>query len=74
MVESSPDLRIFTAISSLARIHRWMARGWRKGGEEVTDATVRARIRVDWRLVAVCKCFWGRRWRPAVAVVSEMAG
>ncbi len=34
-----------------------------EGGEEVTDATVRARIRVDGRLAAVCRRFWGRRWR-----------
>ena len=35
---------------------------------------VRARIREDEGLAAVCRRFWGRRWRPAVAVVSEMAG
>ena len=35
---------------------------------------VRARIWVDGGLAAVCRCFWGRRWRPTVAVVSEMAG
>ena len=45
-----------------------------EGGEEVTDAMVRARIRVDEGLAAVCRRFWGRRWRPTVAVVSEMAG
>ena len=45
-----------------------------EGGEEVTDAMVRARIRVDGGLAAVCRRFWGRRWRPTVAVVSEMAG
>ena len=44
-----------------------------EGGEEVTDAMVRARIRVDEGLAAVCRRFWGRRWRPTVAVVSEMA-
>ena len=35
---------------------------------------IRARIRVDGMLAAVCRRFWGRRWRPTVAVVSEMAG
>ena len=30
--------------------------------------------RVDGRLRAVCRRFWGRRWRPTVAVMSEMAG
>ena len=35
---------------------------------------IRARIRVDGRLAAVCRRFWGRRWRPTMAVVSEMAG
>ena len=35
---------------------------------------LRARIRVDGMLAAVCRRFWGRRWRPTVAVVSEMAG
>ena len=35
---------------------------------------VRARIRVDEGLAAVCRRFGGRRWRPTVAVVSEMAG
>ena len=35
---------------------------------------VRARIREDEGLAAVCRRFWGCRWRPAVAVVSEMAG
>ena len=35
---------------------------------------IRARIRVDGRLAAVCRRFSGRRWRPTVAVVSEMAG
>ena len=34
---------------------------------------IRARIRVDGRLAAVCRRFWGRRWRPTVAVVSELA-
>ena len=34
---------------------------------------VRARIREDEGLAAVCRRFWGCRWRPAVAVVSEMA-
>ena len=45
-----------------------------EGGEAVTDAMVRALIRVGEGLAAVCRRFWGRRWRPAVAVVSEMAG
>ena len=45
-----------------------------RGGEGVTGAMIRARIRVDGRLAAVCRRFWGRRWRPTVAVVSEMAG
>ena len=45
-----------------------------EGGEEVTDGMVRARIRVDEGLAAVCRRFLGRRWRPTVAVVSEMAG
>ena len=35
---------------------------------------VRARIREDEGLAAVCRRFWGRRWRPTVAVVSEIAG
>ena len=35
---------------------------------------VRARIWIDGGLAAVCRRFWGRRWRPTVAVVSEMAG
>ena len=35
---------------------------------------VRARIRVDEGLAAVCRRFGGRRWRPTVAVVSEMVG
>ena len=42
--------------------------------EEVTGAMVRARIRVDGGLAAVCRRFWGRRWRLTVAVVREMAG
>ena len=52
--------------------------GWRegagRGGEGVTSAMVRARIWVDGGLAAVCRRFWGRRRRPTVAVVSEMAG
>ena len=44
------------------------------GGEEVTDAMVRARIREDEGLAAVCRRFWGCRCRLTVAVVSEMAG
>ena len=44
-----------------------------KWGEEVTDV-VGARIRVDAGSAAVCRRFWGCRWRPTVAVVSEMAG
>ena len=43
-------------------------------GEGVTSAMVRARIWVAGGLAAVCRRFWGRRWRPTVAVVSEMAG
>ena len=43
-------------------------------GEGVTGAIIRARIRVDGRLAAVCRRFGGRRCRPAVAVASEMAG
>ena len=35
---------------------------------------IRARIRVDGRLAAVCRRFGGHRWRPAEAVVSEMVG
>ena len=35
---------------------------------------VRARIREDEGLAAVCRRFWGHRWWPTVAVVSEMAG
>ena len=45
-----------------------------RGGEGVTGAMIRARIRLDGRLAAVCRRFGGRRWRPTVAVVSEMAG
>ena len=44
-------------------------------GEGVTGAMIRARIWVasgGWR--AVCRRFWGHRWRPTVAVASEMAG
>ena len=44
------------------------------GGEGVTGAMIRARIRVDGRLAAVCRRFWGRRWRATVAVVREMVG
>ena len=54
--------------------HGWTASGHWKGGEEVTEAMVWARIRVDGRLAAVCRRFWGRRWRLTVAVASEMAG
>ena len=35
---------------------------------------VRTRIREDEELAAVWRRFWGRQWRPTVAVVSEMAG
>ena len=45
-----------------------------EGGEGVTGAMIRARIRLDGRLAAVCQRFGGRRWRPTVAVVSEMVG
>ena len=62
----------------LARIHRWTrmddVRTEEGGGEGGTGAMIRARIRVDGRLAAVCRRFGGRRWRPTVAVVSEMAG
>ena len=63
--------------SDLSRIHRWTGMdGVRtaEGGEGVTGAIIRARIRVDGRLAAVCRRFGGRRCRPAVAVASEMAG
>ena len=42
--------------------------------EGVTGAMIRARIRVDGRLAGGRRRFWGRRWRSAVAVLSEMAG
>ena len=35
---------------------------------------IRARIRVDGRFADGLQAFWGHRRRPAVAVVSEMAG
>ena len=40
-----------------------------EGGEEVTDATVRARIRVDWRLARSVGAIGGQR--PAMAVVRD---
>ena len=45
-----------------------------RGGEGVTGAMIRARIRVDGRLAGGLQALLGRRWRPAVAVASEMAG
>ena len=45
-----------------------------EGGEGVTGAMIRARIWVDGGWRAVCRRFWGHRWRPTVAVASEMAG
>ena len=33
-----------------------------------------ARIRVDGKLEDDLRRFWGHRWRPTEAVVSEMAG
>ena len=35
---------------------------------------IRARIRVDGRLAAVCRRFWGRRWRPTVACGERDGG
>ena len=35
---------------------------------------VRARIRVDGELAAVCRRFWGRRCRPAMAGLGERDG
>ena len=43
-----------------------------KGGEGVTGAMIRARLWVEGKLAAVCRRFWGRRWRPTVAVVKEI--
>ena len=60
--------------NSLARIHRWTARGQRKVGEGVTGAMIRARIRVDGKLEGDLQALLGHRRRPAEAVVSEMAG
>ena len=45
-----------------------------EGGEGVTGAMIRARIWVDGRLAGGLQAFWGHRWRPTVAVESEMAG
>ena len=47
-----------------------------RGGEGVTNAMARARIRVEGGLAAVCRRFGGRddASRPTVAVASEMAG
>ena len=42
--------------------------------EGVAGAMIRTRIRVDGRLAGGRRRFWGRRWRSAVAVLSEMAG
>ena len=42
-------------------------------GKGVTGAMIRARIRVDGRLAGGLQALWGHRWRPAVAVASEMA-
>ena len=64
-------------IRTLVRIHRWTRmEGVRTAeeGEGVAGAMIRARIRVDGRLAGGRRRFWGRRWRSAVAVLSEMAG
>ena len=61
-------------LDTLARVHRWTARGQRKGGEGVTGAMIRARIRVDGRLAGDLQALLGHRRRPTEAVVSEMAG
>ena len=75
--EPSHVLRAMGLGNAEARIHRWTGMdGVRtaEGGEGVTGAIIRAGIRVDGRLAAVCRRFGGRRCRPAVAVASEMAG
>ena len=62
---------------ALVRIHRWTRmEGVRTAeeGEGVAGAMIRAGIRVDGRLAGGRRRFWGRRWRSAVAVLSEMAG
>ena len=46
-------------IGALTRIHRWTARGQRKGGEGVTGAMIRARIRVDGRLAGGLQALLG---------------
>ena len=35
---------------------------------------VRARVRVDLGLAAVCRCFWGPLWPSADVGQGEMAG
>ena len=45
-----------------------------EGGEEVTDAMVRARIRVDGRLAGGLQALLGAPMAATVAVVREMAG
>ena len=46
-------------IGALTRIHRWTARGQRKGGKGVTGAMIRARIRVDGRLAGGLQALLG---------------
>ena len=45
-----------------------------EGGEGVTGAMIRARIWVDGRLAGGLQALLGHRWRPTVAVASQMAG
>ena len=48
--------------------------GQRKRGEGATGEDILGSIGADGRFRrAVCRRFWGRRWRPAVAVMREMA-
>ena len=42
-----------------------------KGGEGVTGAMIRARIRVDGRLAGGLRRFWGCQWRSAMGAGGQ---